>query len=313
MIQVLLVFWLICAVLLIWERRIARIITCFAVFSALSFMCFLLFAAPDIALAEVVVSVFSAVIFITSFEKHYTFADIAFAKRKGTEIKKKEKDSIKRFIFPVLFSILLFVLFMRFIPGESVNSSLKEQYISMFRNDIGGENAVTAVYLGYRLYDTLIETLLLIVIVVAIIHLSLHVGGPDAHPTYNSVKNSQIAVYTIRFICPILILFSIYLVSHGHISPGSGYQGGVIAASFFICRYLIYGIVDTPINRIIKVEKTLFALIVLLVLTFITFLLNKALPEYKLVYLIMLNLLIGMKVACGFFILFYRFISYEML
>jgi len=303
MTNVFLVFWFIFALLLLWETRIVRLIIYFAVFSAFSFICFLLFAAPDIALAEIVVSVFSTVIFITSFEKHYSFADQA-----STETKKKE--GIKRYIFPVFFSCLLFALFIRFIPGRAVN--LKEQFISMFRDDIGGQNAVTAIYLGYRLYDTLLETLMLIVSVVAIIHLSLHEGWPGVNSIYNSIRNSQIAVYTIRIICPVLVLFSIYLVSHGHISPGSGYQGGVIAASFFISRYLIYGISDTPINRIIRLEKAFFVLIALLVLPFITFLANKVLPEYKLIYLIMINLLIGAKVAIGFFIMFYRFISFEM-
>jgi multicomponent Na+:H+ antiporter subunit B len=305
MTNVFLVFWFIFALLLLRETRIVRLIIYFAVFSAFSFICFLLFSAPDIALAEIVVSVFSTVIFITSFEKHYSFADQA-----ATDNKKKE--GIARYIFPVFFSGLLFALFIRFIPGRSANLLLKEQFISMFRDDIGGQNAVTAIYLGYRLYDTLLETLMLIVSVVAIIHLSLHEGGPGVNSIYNSIRNSQIAVYTIRIICPILVLFSIYLVSHGHISPGSGYQGGVIAASFFICRYLIYGISDTPINRIIRVEKAFFVLIALVVLPFITFLANKVLPEYKLIYLIMINLLIGAKVAIGFFIMFYRFISFEM-
>jgi multicomponent Na+:H+ antiporter subunit B len=271
-----------------------------------------LYAAPDIALAEIVVSVFSTIIFITSFERYYSFADRAFAERaerKETEYRKKE--GFTQYIFPFLFSVLLFVLFIRFIPDGSANSFLKEQFISRFRDDVGGENAVTAIYLGYRLYDTLFEALMLIVSVVAIIHLSSHEGIFGANSIYNSIRNSQIAIFTIRIICPILIVFSVYLITHGHLSPGGGFQGGVIAASFFICRYMIYGVFDTPIDRVIKLEKMFFALIVLLALCSIAFLANVALPEYRGIYLIVMNLLIGMKVACGFFIMFFRFISFE--
>jgi len=181
----------------------------------------------------------------------------------------------------------------------------------MFSSDVGGENAVTAIYLGYRLYDTLFEALMLMVSVAAIIHLSWHKGIFAINSIYNSIRHSQIAVFTIRIICPVLILFSIYLITNGHISPGGGFQGGVIAASFFICRYMIYDIFDTPIRRVITFEKIFFALIILLALLFITFLANVHLPEYKIIYLLTMNMLIGMKVACGFFIMFYRFISFE--
>jgi len=308
MIRLLLAFWLICAVLLVWERRIARIVIYLAVFSSISSLCFLLFAAPDIALAEVVVSAFSTVVFITSFEKYYNFADRAFEEKK-TEIKKKE--GIKPYIFPVLFPVLLFALFIRFIPDGPANFFLKEQYISRFSGDVGGQNAVTAIYLGYRLYDTLFEALMLVVSVSAIIHLSWHGGISGANSVYNNERHSSIAVFTIRIICPVLVLFSVYLVSHGHLSPGGGFQGGVIAAAFFICRYMIYGISDAPINKIINLEKIFFALIVLVALFSVIFLANAALLEYRGIYLIVMNMLIGMKVACGFFIMFFRFISFE--
>jgi len=309
MMQALLFFWLICSILLAWERRIVRLIIYLAVFSSLSSICFLLFAAPDIALAEVVVSVFSTVIFITSFEKYYSFADQTFIEKDKKPIKNKE--SVKRYIFPIIFSICLFALFMRFIPNKEINPFLKEQFISKFQNDVGGINAVTAIYLGYRLYDTLFEALMLIISVIAIIHLSWHDGAHGENSIYNNVRHSQIAVFTIRIICPIMILFSVYLITHGHLSPGGGFQGGVIVAAFFICRYMIYGISDVPINRVIKLEKIFFAMIVFAALFFIALLANEALPNYKTVYLIGMNLLIGMKVACGFFIMFYRFISFE--
>jgi len=304
-----LVFWLITAALLIWERRIARVIIYLAVFSSLSSLCFLLFAAPDIALAEVVVSVFATIIFITSFERYYSYMDQAFDDRKTEAVKIKKRFA--RNVFPVIFTAFLFALFVRFIPDASSGFPLKRQYLSMFARDVGGLNAVTAVYLGYRLYDTVFEALMLIVCMVAVIHLSEHKGVFGANSIYNSVRHSQISVVTIHAICPILLLFGVYLIVNGHLSPGGGYQGGVILASFFICRYMVYGISDTPIDKVLKVEKIFFALIVMLALFFIAFLAKASLPEHKAVYLIVMNLLIGVKVACGFFIMFFRFVSFE--
>jgi len=301
--QVLLAFWLISALLLIRERKNFRIIIYLAIFSLISSLCFLLFAAPDVAMAEAVVSVFSTVIFIVSFEKYYSL--------EAKPVKKKKIMALRDRVFPLFLAVFLFMLFIYFIPGNPANPYLKDQYLSMFSHDVGGENAVTSIYLGYRLYDTLFEALMLLVSITAIIHLSWHNDTFIPGNRQIVIHHSQIAVATIRFICPVLILFGVYLIVNGHISAGGGFQGGVIIASFFICRYLIYDINDMPIAKLIKLEKLAYALIVILAVFFIFLLADVHLPGHKIVYLVLMNLLIGMKVACSFLIIFYRFIVYE--
>ncbi len=37
---------------------------------------------------------------------------------------------------------------------------------------------------------------------------------------------------------PLLILFGVYIFVHGHLSPGGGFQGGVIIASAFLLLFL---------------------------------------------------------------------------
>lgn len=56
----------------------------------------------------------------------------------------------------------------------STNKDLFHYYIEHFQADTGAENAVTAIYLNYRLFDTFFETLLLLVSVIGIIYFSLH-------------------------------------------------------------------------------------------------------------------------------------------
>ena len=301
--QILLVFWLASAVLLIRERKNSRIIIYLAIFSLVSSLFLLLFAAPDVAMAEAVVSVFSTIIFIVCFEKYYSLEDKSVTAKKTADIKQR--------IPPAIFSIFLFILFVWFIPDNAANPYLKNQYLSMFSQDVGGENAVTSIYLGYRLYDTLFEALMLLVSITAIIHLSWHNDTFFPDQKHSVVQYSQIAVATIRIICPVLILFGIYLIMNGHISPGGGFQGGVMVASFFICRYMIYDIHDMPIGKVIKLEKLVYVGIVILAVFFITLIGDIHLPGHKIVYLVLMNTLIGMKVACGFLIIFYRFIVYE--
>ena len=301
MIQVLLLFWIASALLIIREPRFIRMIIYLSVFSLISSLCFIFFAAPDVALAEAVISVFSTIIYIISFEKYYSRSDQAAAEEKTWHIKSH--------VFSLIFTVFLFILFIWVFPHSTANSYLKERYLSGFSQDVGGRNAVTAIYLGYRLYDTLFETLILLVSITAIIHLSWY---KDAEvPEEKNNQRSPITVYTIRIICPILIVAGFYLTTNGHLSPGGGFQGGVIAASFFIGRHLIYDINDIPIGKVITLEKIFYTGIILLAVFFISPIVDVHLPRFRIVYLVSMNLLIGMKVTCGFLIIFYRFIAFE--
>ncbi len=49
-------------------------------------------------------------------------------------------------------------------------------YLNNFLEDTGAGNAVTAIYLNYRLFDTFFETLLLLLSVIGIIYFSTHEG-----------------------------------------------------------------------------------------------------------------------------------------
>lgn len=59
------------------------------------------------------------------------------------------------------------------IPGSQ---DLFHYYMDHFAIDTGAGNAVTAIYLNYRLFDTFFETLLLLVSVIGIIYFSRHEG-----------------------------------------------------------------------------------------------------------------------------------------
>jgi len=298
-----LLFWILAAVFVVIERRIHRLLITTGIFSCISFALFLLLAAPDVAMAQAVISVFTTIIFIVSFEKYYNDA--------SPSLDRKKAPFLRRFAAPAGFCLLLFFMFMYFMPTEEFNSALRDKYISMFRYDIGGENAVTAIYLGYRLYDTLFEALVLLVSIMAVIHLSHYKDLTTSSGKPSDIYGSDIAIVTIRLICPVMLLFCVYLIMNGHISPGGGFQGGVVAASLFVCRYMIHDIYDIPIGRVITVEKLIFSAILLMGALFIFLAAHTFYPIHQTIYLIAMNLLIGLKVACGFLIVFYRFIAFE--
>jgi multicomponent Na+:H+ antiporter subunit B len=309
MIYVLLFFWIVSALLTVQTQRLVRIVIYLAIFSTVSAVCFFMLGAPDVAMAEIAVSSFSTIFLIVCFEKYFTLVTDDVAQPPATS---KLFAKLKKTVFPVCFTVFLLVLFVYFIPEGTANVYLKEQYLAGFRNTIGGENAVTSIYLGYRMYDTLLEALMLLISVVAIAHMSMHRESEVTVEHFENVsKPGAVDFYTIRIICPTMLLFGIYLVLNGHISPGGGFQGGVAVTSFFICRYLIHRDYNMSLGKIIMMEKIIFAVLTLLAVFFIFLGFYAHLPQFRFTYLIMANLLIAMKITCGFTIVFFRYIAFE--
>ncbi|MCL1989145.1 MAG: DUF4040 domain-containing protein [Firmicutes bacterium] len=301
--QTLMVLWILSAVPILFEQKIMKMILYLGAYSLITSIVFLIFGAPDVALAEASISIFSTIFFIICFEKYYDLKD--------TYIKIKWH----KFILPACFTIFLAALFFWFAPTATPSTYSMELYINNFMNEVGGTNAVTAIYLGYRLYDTVFEALMLLITAIAISHLSWHKEKTTLEK-HRYIKISKQAADIVNIITPILPIFGIYLITYGHLSPGGGFQGGVVLAAFFVCRYMIRSINDLPVVLLERFEKLIFSSIVLLAV-FLVFL---GIPEYiamdappifKSVYLVTMNMLIGLKVALGFVMLFYRFITIE--
>ncbi len=45
----------------------------------------------------------------------------------------------------------------------------------------------------------------------------------------------------IRFLLPLVLVFGAYIISYGHLTPGGGFQGGMILVGAVMSVYLAYG------------------------------------------------------------------------
>lgn len=54
--------------------------------------------------------------------------------------------------------------------------------------------------------------------------------------------NSLILRVATRFMLPLLLLFSVFLLLRGHNEPGGGFSGGLVAASAFVLYGFAYGV-----------------------------------------------------------------------
>jgi len=109
-----------------------------------------------------------------------------------------------------------------------------------------------------------------------------------------------------RMIFPFVVLFGMYIIFNGDLSPGGGFQGGVVLASSYLLLYFINDKNTLSVKRILKIEKILF-----LMLLFFSFvgIFTHGTPLrgmffgdtlfFKKINLMALNIIIGMKVTLG--------------
>jgi multicomponent Na+:H+ antiporter subunit B len=146
----------------------------------------------------------------------------------------------------------------------SFEPTLGNELLRINANNTKSANAVTSVVTYFRGFDTLGEVTILFL---SIFGVSL--GLEDFKDKLNifSYENTLLKI-GVDTLFPIIILFGIYVIIHGHLSPGGGFQGGVIIASGFLLMFLAKGD-DLNINhKILELIESLsgagFILIALL-------------------------------------------------
>ena len=106
-------------------------------------------------------------------------------------------------------------------------------------------NAVAAVNFDYRGFDTIGEEFILFAAVMgvsALLRLQRRehkAPSPLEHARAHASAEiaDSVAVVCMGLVSP-FVLLGLYIVVHGHLTPGGGFQGGVILASAFLMMYL---------------------------------------------------------------------------
>ncbi|HDJ34586.1 MAG TPA: cation:proton antiporter [Bacteroidetes bacterium] len=117
-------------------------------------------------------------------------------------------------------------------PGERIG----DHFINQGVNETGATNIVAAVVVSYRGFDTLGEVSVLFT---AAMGLGAVIGLVRRKKTHTPIEPASLIVYTgCRFLFPVILLVGTYIVIHGHLTPGGGFQGGAVIASAFLLMYL---------------------------------------------------------------------------
>jgi multicomponent Na+:H+ antiporter subunit B len=105
-------------------------------------------------------------------------------------------------------------------------------------------NVVAAVTFDYRGIDTMGEEFILFAAVIGVAILLRAMRGEAEQAPEEEVKgrrvpgtSNAVRVIGLALLGPI-VLFGIYITTHGHLTPGGGFQGGVILATGALLVYL---------------------------------------------------------------------------
>jgi len=132
---------------------------------------------------------------------------------------------------------MLFVLTIIDILLQNISSTTNragDQLLSINSQD-GVANAVTTVVVYFRGFDTLGE---IAVLFIAALGIGLLLTTYSEH--HHKIESSFILRTAAKLLFPIITLFGIYVMIYGHLSPGGGFQGGVIIASGVLLLLIAY-------------------------------------------------------------------------
>lgn len=99
----------------------------------------------------------------------------------------------------------------------------------------GSANVVTAIVVQYRGLDTLGEVTVLFVSALGVAILASGLRDNVFADMFKEDNGGFVLQYGGRYLMPFIVLLGVYIVAHGHLSPGGGFPGGVlIATALFI-------------------------------------------------------------------------------
>lgn len=134
-------------------------------------------------------------------------------------------------------------------PTNPVNNEVAAKYIEDGMQDTGAVNIVTGMILDYRAFDTFGESNVLFVATCTVLIL---MRDDKKKAQKNTVEKKQyepkpdsILQKITAVLFPIIVIYGIYVILNGHLSPGGGFSGGAIIGAGLILYTNAYGFEKT--------------------------------------------------------------------
>lgn len=137
------------------------------------------------------------------------------------------------------------------VASNPDNNEVAARYIEKGLQETGAVNIVTGMILDYRAFDTFGESCVLFIGSCCVLVL-LRLDGNSKNENIRKMiaesddrhfepKNDIILQKCACVLVPIILIFGIYIVLNGHLSPGGGFSGGAVLGSGLILYLNAFG------------------------------------------------------------------------
>ena len=121
-------------------------------------------------------------------------------------------------------------------PEAPAINEVSQRYLEKGVEETGAVNAVAGMILDYRAFDTFGESTVLFAAAMSVVLLLRKTGKEDGQTAPCDSVLAQMG----RLILPAVMMFGIYVVLNGHLSPGGGFSGGtVLGCGLILCSMIL--------------------------------------------------------------------------
>ncbi len=228
-------------------------------------------------------------------------------------------------------TLLLTVLYLPTFggAGNPTENEVMERYVEKGIEEVGATNLISNIILVYRGFDTFGESCVLFLAATCVMILlrkdeknttayDLAERAEDAE--IESEENTTVLRSVVRMLMPVILLFGVYVLLNGHLSPGGGFSGGAILGAGLILFENAFGekvrrFMSEHVYHFIKVAALYFYGFTMIYVFFtgangLHSIIGTGIPGmiFSAGVIMPINVAVGLEVACTMYA-FYAFFS----
>lgn len=256
---ILLIFLILCALFVSFSKNLLVSVVIFMSYSLVMSMLWILLESPDLAITEAAVGAgVTSVLFFITLKRISAMGKEHADEQDQTTKEINSRTAVKGFDrFYRVAAIVLGLAIMAALAGtvshlpafgdvnNPSNNEVSERYLESGLEETGAVNAVTGMILDYRAFDTFGESCVLFIAAACVLIL-LRDDKTDttekaiADEKFEPVSDTILQA-SAKILFPAILLFGIYILMNGHLSPGGGFSGGAIMGAGLILHVNAFG------------------------------------------------------------------------
>ena len=255
----LLIFLILCALFVSFSKNLLISVVIFMSYSLVMSMVWILLESPDLAITEAAVGAgVTSVLFFVTLKRISAMGKPHEDEQDKTTKEINARTGVRLFerfykIAAIVLGIAMIVALTATVSNlpafgdvsNPANNEVSERYLEKGLEETGAVNAVTGMILDYRAFDTFGESCVLFIAAACVLIL---LRDDHTDTTQKALRDERfepvsdtILQASAKILFPAIMLFGIYILMNGHLSPGGGFSGGAIMGAGLILHVNAFG------------------------------------------------------------------------